>query len=253
LAGALLQEFVDWRRGRDGAEVALFRETMDSLSDASFGVYNDLVHQHDVLFDTFLKATPVQELANARFGSRPAYRPGAVAGIEGIRAIPWGFGWTQIRLMLTGWLGVGTALAEAIERPGGLALLQRMVREWPFFDDLLGKVEMVCAKTDLDIARAYVTRLGGDVALLERLAAEFGRTVQALLAIRGTPHLLADSPVLQSAITLRNPYVDPLSLFQVTLLQRKHALAAGAAESGRVEDAIATTMSGIAQGLRNTG
>ena len=108
-------------------------------------------------------ATPIDELANARFGSRPAYRPGAKAGIEGIRAIPWGFGWTQIRLMLTGWLGVGTALGEEVStRARARAGCSGWRRRWPFFDDLLGKVEMVCAKTDLEIARAYVRHLGGD-------------------------------------------------------------------------------------------
>jgi phosphoenolpyruvate carboxylase len=253
LAGALLQEFADWRASRNPEDVARFRATMDALSESSLRVYNDLVHDHRTLFDTFLRATPVQELANARFGSRPAYRPGAKPGIDGIRAIPWGFGWTQIRLMLTGWLGVGTALAEATEQPDGLALLQRMAREWPFFDDLLGKVEMVCAKTDLAIAHAYVTELGGDLELLAALEAEFVRTVRYLLAIRGTPHLLADAPVLQSAITLRNPYVDPLSLFQIALLRRKQQQGERDPERARLDDAIATTMSGIAQGLRNTG
>src|SRR4051812_46335250 len=147
--------------------------------------------------------------AGASFASRPAYRPGANPGIEGIRAIPWAFGWTQIRLMLTGWLGVGTALAEWCERPGGLLELQHMARSWPFFDDFLSKVEMVCAKTDLEIARAYVERLGGDVALLDSLSAEFTRAVDSVLRIRETGALASDVPVLQSAITLRNPYVDP--------------------------------------------
>ena len=88
----------------------------------------DLVHDDPALFALFLAATPVGELASARFGSRPAYRPGAGAGITVIRAIPWQFGWTQIRLMLTGWLGVGTALGEAAATPEGLATLRAMTR-----------------------------------------------------------------------------------------------------------------------------
>jgi phosphoenolpyruvate carboxylase len=216
-------------------------------------VYRELVHEGDALFALFRVATPIEELAGARFGSRPAFRPGATTGIEGIRAIPWSFGWTQIRFMLPGWLGVGTALGEAAATPEGLELLRRMARAWPFFDDLLAKIEMVCAKADLDVARAYVARLGGDAALLAELEAEFARTVDCLLAIRGTERLLDDAPVLQSAITLRNPYVDPLSLLQITLMQRKRASAEGSDERARIEDALATTLSGIAQGLRNTG
>jgi phosphoenolpyruvate carboxylase len=252
LAGTLLQEFSDWRTRAEPGEEDSFREAMDTLSRRSLRVYRELVHEGQAVFELFRQATPVQELADARFGSRPSFRPGAGGGIDGIRAIPWGFGWTQIRLMLTGWLGAGTALAELEAAPGGLQRLRRMAEVWPFFDDLLGKIEMVCAKADLEVARAYVEHLGGDVALLARLEEEFRRTVEVLLRVRGHAHLLDDNPVLQAAIALRNPYVDPLSLLQITLLARKRA---GAADDDptRMDAALATTLSGIAQGLRNTG
>jgi phosphoenolpyruvate carboxylase len=252
LAGVLLQEFTDWRDGLPAAEVEEFRVRMTTLAERGLAIYRALVHEGNALFTLFRTATPIAELADARFGSRPAYRPGAAPGIEGIRAIPWGFGWTQIRLMLTGWLGAGTALADAVSTPAGLAQMRRMASVWPFFDDLLGKIEMVCAKTDLDIARLYVERLGGDVTLLAELEAEYRRTVEAVLLIREREHLAGDSPVLQSAIGLRNPYVDPLSLLQVALLARKRA-SADPAERERIEEVLATTLSGIAQGLRNTG
>jgi phosphoenolpyruvate carboxylase len=253
-AGTLLHEFSDWRTEVDPHEVVEFREVLDRLAERSHEVYRELVHENDELFELFRIATPIDELANARFGSRPAYRPGATKGVEGIRAIPWGFGWTQIRLMLTGWLGVGTALGEEIHTRAGLARLQKIARVWPFVDDLFAKVEMVCAKTDIEIARAYVTHLGGDASLFEKLVAEFERAVDALLVIRGHRELLDDSPVLQAAIALRNPYVDPLSLLQVSLLDRKRREGkSDAASKERIEDALATTLSGIAQGLRNTG
>jgi phosphoenolpyruvate carboxylase len=156
--------------------------------------------------------------------------------------------------MLTGWLGAGTALAQATSTPEGVEQLRDMARKWPFFDDLLGKIEMVCAKTDLEIARTYVRQLGGDLALLGRLEEEFHRTTDAVLKIRNTEHLLRDTPVLQSAIGLRNPYVDPLSLLQIALLKKKRSLPEGeSAEREKVEAVLATTLSGIAQGLRNTG
>ena len=253
-AGVLLQEFSDWRRRVGVKEIGDFRDVMDRMSARSRDVYHQLVYDDDALFQLFRMATPIDELANARFGSRPAYRPGAKAGIEGIRAIPWGFGWTQIRLMLTGWLGVGTALGEEVSTRTGLRRLQRMAETWPFVDDLLGKVEMVCAKTDIDIARAYVHHLGGDLKLLEQLVSEYQRAVEALLLIRGHRQLLDDIPVLQSAIALRNPYVDPLSLLQISLLRRKRTgVAKNETEREAISDALATTLSGIAQGLRNTG
>jgi phosphoenolpyruvate carboxylase len=254
LAGVLLQEFSNWSSSIPDEEMKSYRETMRLLSDRSLDVYRDLVHEHDELFKLFRVATPIDELADARFGSRPAYRPGSTPGIGGIRAIPWGFGWTQIRLMLTGWLGVGTAFAEVVKTEEGVEQLRRMAARWPFFDDLLGKIEMVCAKTDLEIARTYVRHLGGDLALLGRLEEEFGKTVDAVLRIRKTEHLLRDTPVLQSAIGLRNPYVDPLSLLQIALMRRKRALPeAESVERDKVEAVLATTLSGIAQGLRNTG
>ena len=127
-----------------------------------------------------------------------------------------------------------------------------MAQAWPFFDDLLSKIEMVCAKTDLAIARAYVEALGADTELLARLEEEYGRAVRAVLRVRGAEHLLDDVPVLQAAIALRNPYVDPLSLLQIALLRRKRrGVAAG--EQAQVDEALSTTLSGIAQGLRNTG
>lgn len=251
LSGTLLQEFTDWRDAVGAFEEGAFRDAMDTLSARSVAVYRELVHEGDEVFRLFRTATPVEELADARFGSRPSFRPGSTGGIEGIRAIPWGFGWTQIRLMLTGWLGAGTALGELAEAAGGLERLRRMVQAWPFFDDLLGKIEMVCAKADLEVARAYVERLGGDVGLLARLEEEFRRTVDTLRRIRGHDQLLDDNPVLQAAITLRNPYVDPLSLLQIALLERKRKGAEEDAE--RLDAALATTLSGIAQGLRNTG
>ena len=249
LCGTLLHEFSDWRSGVPPQDIERFRDCMQRLAERSLGIYRELVHESDELFTLFLEATPVAELASARFGSRPAYRPGAKKGIEGIRAIPWQFGWTQIRLMLPGWLGVGTALAEVGATADGLQLLRRMATRWPFFDDLLAKIEMVCAKTDVDIARAYVTRLGANTRLLDQVEEEFQRTVDWILKVRGTSDTLGDVPVLRTAIALRNPYVDALSVLQIALLRRKR----DGDESDPVSDALAITLNGVAQGLRNTG
>jgi phosphoenolpyruvate carboxylase len=260
LAGVLMQQF-----NRDDAsvtEMQEFRDTMNDIAQRGLTVYRALAHEDDALFRMFRSVTPVDALAKARFGSRPSYRPGATAGIDGIRAIPWVFGWTQMRLMLPGWLGAGTALGHYAATTGGLDLLQRMARRWPFFDDLLSKIEMVCAKADMEIARLYLEQLGGDVKLFERLEAEYDAAVSAILQIRESDALMRDTPVIQSAITLRNPYVDPLSLIQLSLL-RKRTAGGAVDESAResastlpghtVDSVLSTTLSGIAQGLRNTG
>ena len=243
LAGVLMQQFNRGRSDANSAEMREFRDTMTDLAERSLAVFRELAHG-DALFRMFRAVTPIDALANARFGSRPAYRPGAKAGIDGIRAIPWVFGWTQIRLMLPGWLGAGTALGAHLTTERGLDVLQRMAQRWPFFDDLLSKIEMVCAKADMEIARLYVEKLGGDLELFERLEAEFDATVRAILRIRESEALMQDTPVLQSSIMLRNPYVDPLSLIQVSLLRR---------QARDADPVLSTTLSGIAQGLRNTG
>ena len=249
VTGTLMAGFGDWRDGVTAEEAAAFRQTMERLSALALPVFRELVHEDPALFELFSRCTPVAELARVHFGSRPAFRPGGSGTMSGIRAIPWVFGWTQIRLMLPGWLGVGTALSEVVAEPGGLERLRHMARAWPFFDDLLAKVEMVCAKADLEVAALYVERLGGDADLLARLTAEFARTVAGIRAVREDPHLLSSQPSLQTAIGLRNPYLDVLSLLQASLLERRRAGEEGAG----LDEALSTCLNGIAQGLRNTG
>lgn len=253
LTGCLQAARADWRTGVDADEVEGFRHRMDQLAATALPAYRALVHDDPAVFQLFLGSTPVRELAHVHFGSRPAYRERGAGTMAGIRAIPWSFGWTQIRLLVPAWLGVGTALQAALAEPGGRAQLRRMAQLWPFFDDLLGKIEMVCAKSDLEIARLYLSTSGGDPALFARLAAELDATTAAVRDIREGRELLADQPVLQASIALRNPYVDPLSLLQVSLLRKKRALAPGDPALAQLEAALGTTLNGVAQGLRNTG
>jgi len=248
--GTLMASFEDWRDSVEGDDEERFRAVMERMASTASPVFRRRVHESEELFRLFLDCTPVRELANVHFGSRPAYRESGAGTMAGIRAIPWSFGWTQIRLMLPAWLGAGTALDQILAEPGGEDLLRRMAGSWPFFDDLIGKIEMVCAKADPEIARMYVERLGGDLALLDELTAEFDRTTRAIRRIRDQEHLLADQPVLQSSIGLRNTYVDPLSLLQVRLLDYKRK---ASVSDPQLEAALGSTLNGVAQGLRNTG
>ena len=248
LTGTLLANIEDWRKAVSTEEVDQWRQTMDRMAGRALPVFRRLVHENQELFKLFQGVTPVRSLAQVHFGSRPAYRDRGAGTMKGIRAIPWVFGWTQIRLNLPGWLGVGTALAQELETPEGRDQLRAMARSWPFFDDLLAKVEMVVSKADLEVARLYVERLGGNVELFETLIDEFKRTVHAIEEIRERP-ALNDQPGLRTAIHLRNPYIDPLSLLQISLLERKRT----GPEDPRVDAALGTTLNGIAQGLKNTG
>jgi phosphoenolpyruvate carboxylase len=248
VTGAVVAARADWRQGDDAELCAV----MDRLAATALPVYRRAVHEEGAVFELFRRATPVSGLAHVHFGSRPAYRAQGAGTMKGIRAIPWMFGWTQMRLMLPAWLGVGAALQAEMRLPGGLERLQDMARRWPFFDDLLGKIAMVCAKADPEIARLYVARTGADAAVFDTLLAELDATVQALVAIRGR-ELLADQPVLRASIDLRNPYVDPLSLLQVRLMLAERELAEDHPDRPAVLAALGTTLNGVAQGLRNTG
>ena len=251
--GTLLASRHDWREGLVEGEEAAFRGVMERLAELALPVFRTAVHDEQALFDVFLNATPVRELAHVHYGSRPAYRDRGTGTMAGIRAIPWVFGWTQIRLMLPGWFGVGTALATVAAEPNGLAQLQRMASAWPFFDDLLAKIEMVCAKADLEIAERYVSTRVGNTPIWNELVAEYKRTVDTVLAIRQADTLLSRNAMLRRSIALRNPYVDALSLLQLHLLDRRDGLPEEHPERLGLNQALGTITNGIAQGMRNTG
>lgn len=252
LTGTILASLQDFRENLDPKLVTSFRDAMEELAETSRVAFRKMVHDDPALFQLFLSATPVRELTHVHYGSRPAYREKGAGTMAGIRAIPWNFGWTQTRLMASAWLGAGTALTAMLQKPGGKTLLCTMAEKWPYFDDLLDKLEMVLAKADLEIAALYVRALGADANVMSELEAEFARTLQSLHEIRNR-ELLRDHRFLPGSLTLRNPYVDPLSLLQISLLRKKRALPESDPDRNRMDAALGATLNGIAQGMRNTG
>ncbi|HEY1647946.1 MAG TPA: phosphoenolpyruvate carboxylase [Terracidiphilus sp.] len=224
---------------------------LDQLSDLSYGFYRKHILEDAAVVTYFEQSTPVGELENAKIGSRPARRS-ASRKLSDLRAIPWVFGWTQSRLLVPAWFGVGYAMEHYLAEPGALELLRGMAKEFPLFIDLLRNVEMALGKVDLATARLY-SSLVEDAKLRERaydlFVAEFHRTVRAVLAVTGQTELLQTNRVLAQSIKLRNPYVDPMHLIQVDMLRRKRA----GEDTPEVNRAIAATISGISAGLRNTG
>jgi phosphoenolpyruvate carboxylase len=238
----------------DEATLATWDSVMDLASQAAFTAYRDLVDDPD-LPAYFAYATPVEQLADLHLGSRPARRPSATLGLAGLRAIPWVFGWTQARQIVPGWYGVGSGLAAAREA-GHAETLAEMAQRWPFFANFLSNVAMTAAKADLAVADRYVARLVPEP--LQRFAeiirTEHERTVAELLAITGTDSLLGSQPTLAQTLAVRDAYLRPLHLLQVSLLARVRWLEG---EGGEVDPqlrrALLLTVNGIATGLRNTG
>jgi phosphoenolpyruvate carboxylase len=227
---------------------------LDELSQISFGFYRKHILEDPDVVTYFEQSTPVGELEHAKIGSRPARRNSSPS-LADLRAIPWVFGWTQSRLLVPAWFGVGFAVEQFLAQPhpsGALDLLHTMAREFPLFIDLVRNVEMALGKVDLATARLY-SSLVEDSKLRERIydlfEAEFHRTVRAVLAITRQSALLETNQMLAHSIRLRNPYVDPMHLIQVDMLRRKRA----GEDTPEVNRAIAATISGISAGLRNTG
>lgn len=221
----------------------------DTLSRAARSTYRTLVYDDSRFTGFFRGATPIDVIERMPIGSRPASRRSG-AGVTDLRAIPWVFSWTQCRSMLTGWYGLGTGL-EAARNEHGLDALRAAAREWPFFDAMLADVEMVLAKADLEIARMYTELVDEEARpLFEDVEEEFDRTVSGILEIREADALLDSEPTLQRSIRLRNPYVDPMNVVQVDLLQRWRD---EERPDGVLLDALLSTVNGIARGLQNTG
>jgi phosphoenolpyruvate carboxylase len=230
-----------------------WREAMDRLAEVARTAYRTVVYETREFIPYFRTATPEQELAAMPIGSRPARRPkkGEDEGVESLRAIPWVFAWTQTRLLLPSWLGVGEALASAIDR-GERDLIARMYRDWPFFRSTLELIEMVLAKADAHIAAQYDRQLVPEdlMPVGADLRRRLDTTIGTLLQASGSDRLIAHNPVLRRSIDVRNPYVDPINLVQIELLRRLR-------ESDDVDSqlwhAFMVTVNGIAAGMRNTG
>jgi phosphoenolpyruvate carboxylase len=228
-----------------------FEAVMAELSGLAFDAYRALVYETPGFERYFRLATPVSEIAELNIGSRPASRTKSTR-IEDLRAIPWVFSWSQCRIMLPGWYGVGTAIESWLSRhPDQLPTLQQMVKDWPFFRSVLANMSMVLAKTDLAIGARYAA-LADEGGLADRIwpkiENEWQRCVKVVATLTGAP-LLADNPALARSIQNRFPYLDPLNHLQVELLRRYRA----GDHDERVKRAIHLSINGLAAGLRNSG
>ncbi|MEO6122731.1 MAG: phosphoenolpyruvate carboxylase, partial [Ilumatobacteraceae bacterium] len=240
------------RRPQDDHVDVRHLEIAAELSDASQRAYRTLVYETPGFVEWFRLITPLAELSSMNIGSRPASRTNS-GRIEDLRAIPWVFSWSQCRLMLPGWFGVGTAIADwTSDDPQRLAELQAMHEQWPWFRTVVSNMAQVLSKTDLDIAARYQSLaegMDGADQLFATVTAEHERAVWAVTAVSGHDDLIYDNPALARGMRYRIPYIAPLNHLQVTLLERWRA----SDQSELIKRGIQLAINGVATGLRNSG
>ena len=234
-----------------------WRAAITEMSAAGFAAYKALVHDDPEFLEFWRQATPIDDISNLKFGSRPTYRR-ATQSVGDLRAIPWVFSWMQSRFNFPGWFGVGTAI-EAVLRRGakGRRLLREMHAGWPFFATLIDNAQLTMRKADMGIAALYAG-LVEDPKIRRRISGilltEFDRTEAAILAVTGQRQLLAGEPVLLRSVQLRNPYIDPLNYLQVEMIRRlRSGKNLSSSETDEIRAVIELTINGISGGLKNTG
>ena len=244
--------------GKSNGHLAAMRSpaaaTMEEIAAAGMEAYRKLVRAPQ-FWSWYTKITPIEQISRLPIASRPVSRQAAgEVDLDGLRAIPWVFAWTQTRYIVPGWYGTGAALAQQLKAPGGREKLQRMYEEWPFFRMVVDNAHQEMARARLDIARHYAELAPQDPGAADfhqQICADFAAGRAAMLQLTGRAELLDDNPALQRSIALRNPYTDVLNLLQVELLRRFHA--SGGEEREALRDALFLSVNGIAAAMQSTG
>ena len=251
LFSAVIQRMNTDKINTDIRDIPEIQIIMDEIVEDSYNKYRELVFKNPNFYNYFFEATPIKEISSLNIGSRPASRK-KITDIGGLRAIPWVFSWSQSRIMLPGWYGVGTAFSNYINKDkGNIEKLRKMYKEWPFFTSLLSNVDMVMAKSDMDIAREYANLCKEEETkkVYEEILREWNLTKQVVLEISEHKEFLEDNTYLTRSLENRLQYFNTLNLIQLELIKRSR-------EGKLLESQINTihiTINGVATGLRNSG
>ncbi|WP_156299492.1 phosphoenolpyruvate carboxylase [Streptobacillus canis] len=248
---ALLSATLEKSLKDETKDIKEYENIMEQISEISYKEYRNLVYDTDGFSEYFFESTPINEVSSLNIGSRPSSRK-KVLDIEGLRAIPWVFSWSQTRVMLPGWYGVGSSFDKWIKENNGLEVLRFMYNNWPFFKALLSNLEMVLSKTDMNIAREYANLVNNkelSEKIFNMINNEWQLTFDLLKQITGINYLLEDNEMLTLSLKNRLPYFNALNYLQIELIRQERC----GNNTEEVNKAIHTSINGIATGLRNSG
>ena len=251
LFSAVIQRMNADKTNTDIRDIPEIQVIMDKIVEDSYNKYRKLVFENPNFYNYFFEATPIKEISSLNIGSRPASRK-KITDIGGLRAIPWVFSWSQSRIMLPGWYGVGTAFSNFINKDkGNIDKLRKMYKEWPFFTSLLSNVDMVMSKSDMDIAKEYANLCKEEETkqVYEEILREWNLTKQVVLEISEHKEFLEDNTYLTRSLENRLQYFNTLNLIQLELIKRSRE---GKLPESQI-NTIHITINGVATGLRNSG
>ena len=251
LFSAVIQRMNADKVNTDIRDIPEIQVIMDEIVEDSYNKYRELVFENPNFYNYFFEATPIKEISSLNIGSRPASRK-KITDIGGSRAIPWVFSWSQSRIMLPGWYGVGTAFSNFINKDkGNIEKLRKMYKEWPFFTSLLSNVDMVMSKSDMDIAKEYANLCKEEETkqVYEEILREWNLTKQVVLEISEHKEFLEDNTYLTRSLENRLQYFNTLNLIQLELIKRSRE---GKLPESQI-NTIHITINGVATGLRNSG
>ena len=251
LFSAVIQRMNTDKINTDIRDIPEIQIIMDEIVEDSYNKYRELVFENPNFYNYFFEATPIKEISSLNIGSRPASRK-KITDIGGLRAIPWVFSWSQSRIMLPGWYGVGTAFSNFIKKDKeNIEKLRKMYKEWPFFTSLLSNVDMVMSKSDMDIAKEYANLCKEEETkkVYEEILREWNLTKQVVLEISEHKEFLEDNTYLTRSLENRLQYFNTLNLIQLELIKRSRE---GKLPESQI-NTIHITINGVATGLRNSG
>lgn len=231
-------------------------EVLNELVNSGEAAYRGLTDDNPALLDYFYEATPVYEIGMMNIGSRPSHRKKGDRSKSSVRAIAWIFGWAQSRHTMPAWYGIGSALEQWTQDEEKLTTLREMHRNWPFFRALLNNTQMALFKADMNIAQEYATLCLDENTcdtIYKEINTEYTRTLDSVLHVTDSGHLLDETPALALSLARRNPYLDPLNSIQVTLLKRYRDESLSEEERNKWLDPLLRSINAIAAGMRNTG